>query len=108
MVEGRPDFNFRSDMSSKSVVEDKATGINWITTTWMVIFHLGAVAALFMFSWQALIAAFALWWVAGSPGVGMGFHRLLTNARCARLRVYMLRPGYLCRRLYIWLRRRNR
>jgi fatty-acid desaturase len=66
-------------MSSKSVAGDKAAGLNWVTTTWMVIFHAGAVAALFMFSWQALVAAFALWWVAGSPGVGMGFHRLLTH-----------------------------
>jgi sn-1 stearoyl-lipid 9-desaturase len=32
-----------------------------------------------MFSWQALIAAAALWWIAGSPGVGIGFHRLLTH-----------------------------
>jgi sn-1 stearoyl-lipid 9-desaturase len=66
-------------MSSKSSIDKKAAGINWFTTIWMVIFHLGAVAALFMFSWPALIAAVALWWVAGSPGVGMGFHRLLTH-----------------------------
>ncbi|HLM56395.1 MAG TPA: fatty acid desaturase, partial [Pyrinomonadaceae bacterium] len=45
----------------------------------MVVFHVGAVAALFMFSWQALVATFVLWWVAGSLGIGMGFHRLLTH-----------------------------
>ena len=66
-------------MSSKSRIDKKASGINWLTTIWMAVFHLGAVAALFMFSWQALIAAVALWWIAGSPGVGMGFHRLLTH-----------------------------
>ena len=66
-------------MSNKSVVGDRAAGVNWVTATWMLIFHAGAVAALFMFSWQALVAAVALWWVAGSPGVGMGFHRLLTH-----------------------------
>ena len=66
-------------MSSKSVIEDRAEGVNWVTTTWMVIFHAGALAALFMFSWQALIAAVAFWWVSGSPGIGMGFHRLLTH-----------------------------
>jgi stearoyl-CoA desaturase (delta-9 desaturase) len=66
-------------MSSKSRSDTKATGINWFTTIWMIVFHLGAIAALFMFSWQALIAAAALWWIAGSPGVGMGFHRLLTH-----------------------------
>lgn len=66
-------------MSSISSTDKKAAGINWFTTIWMVIFHLGAIAALFMFSWSALIAAVALWWIAGSPGVGMGFHRLLTH-----------------------------
>jgi fatty-acid desaturase len=65
-------------MSSKSRT-DKQAGINWFTTIWMAIFHIGAIAALFMFSWKALIASVALWWIAGSPGVGMGFHRLLTH-----------------------------
>jgi stearoyl-CoA desaturase (delta-9 desaturase) len=66
-------------MSSKSGTNKKAAGINWFTTIWMIIFHIGAIAALFMFSWKALIASVALWWIAGSPGVGMGFHRLLTH-----------------------------
>jgi len=45
----------------------------------MVIFHIGAIAALFMFSWQALVVSLVLWWVSGSLGIGMGFHRLLTH-----------------------------
>jgi fatty-acid desaturase len=55
------------------------TAINWPTSITLVIFHVGAIAALFMFTWQALAVAFLLWWVAGSLGVGMGFHRLLTH-----------------------------
>jgi fatty-acid desaturase len=66
-------------MSSKIVEQDKVAGINWATSIWMVVFHLCAIAALFMFSWQALVATVVLWWVAGSLGVGMGFHRLLTH-----------------------------
>ena len=27
-------------------------GINWITTIFMALFHIGAVAALFFFSWK--------------------------------------------------------
>ena len=54
-------------------------GINWATLVTMVVFHLGAVAALFMFSWQGLLACLLLWWVSGSLGIGMGFHRLLTH-----------------------------
>jgi stearoyl-CoA desaturase (delta-9 desaturase) len=45
----------------------------------MALFHIGAVAALFMFSWQALVAGIVLWWISASLGVGMGFHRLLTH-----------------------------
>jgi fatty-acid desaturase len=55
------------------------TGINWGTTSAMVVFHLGAVAALFFWSWQALVVSLVLAWLAGGVGVGMGFHRLLTH-----------------------------
>lgn len=53
--------------------------MNWFTTFFMVVFHVGAVAALFMFSWKAFFLACFLWWVAGSLGIGMGYHRLLTH-----------------------------
>ena len=53
--------------------------ISWVTTFFMVAFHIGAVAALFMFSWKALAVAAFLWWVSGSLGIGMGYHRLLTH-----------------------------
>ncbi|HKD80488.1 MAG TPA: fatty acid desaturase [Candidatus Angelobacter sp.] len=45
----------------------------------MVAFHLGAIAALFMFTWKAFFVAVLLWWVSGSLGIGMGYHRLLTH-----------------------------
>jgi stearoyl-CoA desaturase (delta-9 desaturase) len=38
-----------------------------------------AVWALFNFSWANLTAALITWWVAGSWGIGMGYHRLLTH-----------------------------
>jgi stearoyl-CoA desaturase (delta-9 desaturase) len=50
-----------------------------ITTFFMVAFHIGAVAALFMFTWKALIVSLVLLWVAGSLGIGIGYHRLLTH-----------------------------
>jgi stearoyl-CoA desaturase (delta-9 desaturase) len=66
-------------MSSKADFQNKVASINWATTIWMSLFHVAAIAALFMFSWQALAVTVALWWVAGSLGVGMCFHRLLTH-----------------------------
>jgi fatty-acid desaturase len=53
--------------------------VNWITTCFMVAFHLGAVTALFFFTWKALLLAVVLAWVSGSLGIGMGYHRLLTH-----------------------------
>jgi fatty-acid desaturase len=56
-----------------------AQPINWVTTSFMVVFHVGAIAALFFFTWKALALAVALWWISGSLGIGMGYHRLLTH-----------------------------
>jgi sn-1 stearoyl-lipid 9-desaturase len=51
----------------------------WFTTFIMVAFHVGALSALFAFSWEAFLVAMLLWWVAGSLGIGVGYHRLLTH-----------------------------
>jgi sn-1 stearoyl-lipid 9-desaturase len=53
--------------------------INWITAIFMAAFHVGAIAALFFFTWKAFFVACFLWWVSGSLGIGMGYHRLLTH-----------------------------
>lgn len=53
--------------------------INWVTATFMALFHLGAIAALFFFTWKALAVAVFLWLVSGCWGIGMGYHRLLTH-----------------------------
>lgn len=58
---------------------NKSGAISWNTTIFMILFHIGAVAALFMLSWRAIPIALVLWWISGSLGVGMGFHRLLTH-----------------------------
>jgi stearoyl-CoA desaturase (delta-9 desaturase) len=66
-------------MRNEIVLEQERSGVNWPTSITMVIFHVGALAALFMFNWKALAVTFLLWWIAGSLGIGMGFHRLLTH-----------------------------
>jgi stearoyl-CoA desaturase (Delta-9 desaturase) len=45
----------------------------------MVLFHIGALAALFMFNWHAAAAAIFLYWMATGLGISMGYHRLLTH-----------------------------
>src|SRR3984957_10653537 len=49
------------------------------STIVLILLHAGAIAALFMFSWKALLAAVLLWWISGSLGIGMCYHRLLTH-----------------------------
>jgi len=54
-------------------------GINWLTMTVLIVFHLGALAALFFFTWQRLTVMLALYVVAINVGIGMCYHRLLTH-----------------------------
>jgi fatty-acid desaturase len=54
-------------------------GVNWITAIAMIGFHLGAVAAFFYMNTGAILTAVLLWIVAGSLGIGMAYHRLLTH-----------------------------
>jgi stearoyl-CoA desaturase (delta-9 desaturase) len=55
------------------------SGVIWTTAIFMAIFHLGAIAALFFFSWTNLIVAAVLWVFAVNFGIGMGYHRLLVH-----------------------------
>ncbi|MGB8509823.1 MAG: fatty acid desaturase [Pyrinomonadaceae bacterium] len=66
-------------MPDQAVINVRRTGINWSTCITMVVFHAATIVALFMFTWQGLAAAAFLWWVSGSLGIGMGYHRLLTH-----------------------------
>ncbi len=54
-------------------------GINWLTLAVVIVFHLGALAALFLFSWQRLTAMAVLYVLAINVGIGMCYHRLLTH-----------------------------
>lgn len=48
-------------------------------TLFMFAFHVGAVAALFNFNWAAFGIGVLMYWVAGSLGIGIGYHRLLAH-----------------------------
>src|SRR5207247_4031473 len=66
-------------MRDQTMTQERPKGIKWNATIFMALFHIGAVAALFRFSWRALLVSILLWWITASLGVGMGFHRLLTH-----------------------------
>jgi stearoyl-CoA desaturase (delta-9 desaturase) len=58
---------------------DRSSRLNWVTVGALALFHAGGLAALFLFTWQALWIALALLWISGGWGIGMGYHRLLTH-----------------------------
>jgi fatty-acid desaturase len=62
--------------------------LNWSTFSVIGLFHVGAVAALFMFSWKALFVTLFLYWVAIGMGISLGYHRLHTH-RSYRTSVWM-------------------
>lgn len=66
-------------MQNSLVVETSSEPLNWSTVIGVAVFHILAVAALFFFSWANLAALAVLWWIAGSWGIGLGYHRLLTH-----------------------------
>src|SRR5208283_4929153 len=53
--------------------------LNWAIAPVLMLFHVGALAALFFFTWRALFVAVFLYWVTGSLGLGICYHRLLTH-----------------------------
>jgi len=69
----------RKLVQSSVKLDPIAEPLNWSTVIGVIVFHILAVAALFTFSWSNLIAALILWWIAGSLGIGLGYHRLLTH-----------------------------
>jgi stearoyl-CoA desaturase (delta-9 desaturase) len=62
-----------------NIQEAKSRKVQWHTITFLVIFHVMSVFAIFTFSWQNIAAMAITWWVAGSLGIGLGYHRLLTH-----------------------------
>ena len=53
--------------------------MNWASTIVFTLFHVGAIAALFFFTWKALFLSILLYVMAINMGIGMCYHRLLTH-----------------------------
>jgi stearoyl-CoA desaturase (delta-9 desaturase) len=86
-------------VTARKVREDLRMGrehqqgrVNWITTIAMGAFHVGAIAALFFFSWKNLAAAAVMYFLAINVGIGMCYHRLLTHRgyKTSRFMEYVL------------------
>jgi len=66
--------------------------LNFTIAFFLGLVHLGAIAAFFFFTWQGLALSLFLWWVSGSLGIGMSYHRLLTHRgyKCPKWVEYFL------------------
>ncbi len=53
--------------------------LDWPVVLWLGLLHVGALAAPFFFTWKGLGVALFLYWLTGSLGICLGFHRLLTH-----------------------------
>lgn len=53
--------------------------VNYFTAFFLLLFHVGAVIALFNFQPMFLVLMGLTWFLAGCPGIGIGYHRLLTH-----------------------------
>jgi stearoyl-CoA desaturase (delta-9 desaturase) len=70
----------------------RLSNVNWVTAGFMVVFHVLAVAAFWFYSWQNLVVALVLHWMAVGFGISLGYHRLHTHRgfKCSKAFEYFL------------------
>ena len=66
-------------MSSIAAPIGRYNKFAWSTAFFMTLFHIGAVWALFQFTWAGLAVFCITYYISLSLGIGMAYHRLLTH-----------------------------
>ncbi len=88
-VPGKPERRARNLPSHPSTAREATGGmladagrtrLDWAVLSWLVVLHVGALAAPFFFTWQAVVLAVVLHWLTGGIGICLGFHRYFTHA----------------------------
>lgn len=69
--------------------------VDWLSFIWIVGVHIGALAAPFFFTWEALGLTIFLHWLTLSIGIGLGYHRFLSH-KSMRLRAPLEFFATLC------------
>jgi stearoyl-CoA desaturase (delta-9 desaturase) len=70
---------FSSSEKELILLETSSGKLDLTFTLFLVFFHIGALAALFFFSWKALAITAVIWILAQNGGIAMAYHRLLTH-----------------------------
>lgn len=77
----RPEDREKSDPAQPTAAQRKRFGnISWWAVGWLTVAHLACLAAPFTFTWSGLAALVLLHWFAGSLGICLGYHRMLTHS----------------------------
>ncbi|RMG00219.1 MAG: acyl-CoA desaturase [Acidobacteria bacterium] len=58
---------------------EQSLELRWSTIIAVSVFHILALIAIFYATWQNFLVSMLLWWISGSLGIGLGYHRLLTH-----------------------------
>ncbi len=66
-------------MRDTTIPNRRKDPINWPASLFIISMHVGAVVALFNFSWPAFAVAALMSWIGGGLGIAIGFHRFLTH-----------------------------
>jgi fatty-acid desaturase len=76
---------------ASSTIRPERNAIAWGSLLWIAGLHVGALLGIIpaYFTWQALSACLALFWLTGGIGICMTYHRLLTH------RSFATRPRWL-------------
>ncbi|WP_415198580.1 acyl-CoA desaturase [Silvibacterium sp.] len=67
------------EADSQVLMQRRSPRMNLLFGFWMVFFHVGALAALFFFSWKAVLVTAILWVFSQNIGIAVTYHRLLTH-----------------------------
>ena len=77
-----PGRSTKGDLMTENVIDigsARHDRIQWNTLFFVAVFHILAGWSLFNLSWTGLIVSLVLWWISGSLGIGVGYHRLQTH-----------------------------
>jgi len=66
-------------VTTTDAIFHKSERLNWPTTIAMVLFHAGALAGLYFFTWKIFLITAALYWATTGLGISLGYHRLHTH-----------------------------
>ena len=86
----RPERLSEKAVPTKQVVEERLAAafapdnlrlnnIDWVVTIFLIVQHVGCLAAPFFFSWTALGVCIFLHWLTCSIGICLGYHRYLSH-----------------------------